>query len=255
MHFVKLFVAECWIDVSEATIKTLNSLEECFYLTALAAPRSCPKPGIYWEVGGKTAENRIIESKLLFYYHLVNLSNDTLAKKIYLEEIKLNIGGYHHECQIYLANLNINPEEAKYLNKTQWKALIRDSLKRKTRSDILDRAKPYKKVDYFIMKEEEYEMKYYLKTMKLEQARIMFSLRTKTTKFIKSHFFSDKKYASQLWKCSTECDKIDTIQHIAFACPKYEHLKRDKDLQNNDVDLVNFFQDVIKLREDEAKKE
>ena len=97
--------------------RRVRNLEETFYLTALAAPRSCPKPGMYWDVAGKTAENRIIESKLRFYCHLVNLSNDTLAKKIYLEEIKLNFRGYHHKFHLYLATMHINLEQAKFFNK------------------------------------------------------------------------------------------------------------------------------------------
>ena len=105
------------------------------------------------------------------------------------------------------------------------------------------------------MKEETYEIKNYFKDMNLSQARMMFSLRMKTTKFVKSHFFNDKKYSAQMWKCSSECDKIDTIEHIAFNCPKYEHLKINKDLQNCDRDLVDFFQEVVQLREDEAKKD
>ena len=105
-----------------------------------------------------------------------------------------------------------------------------------------------------MMKDEVYEMKDYLRNMNLEQARMMFSLRLKTTKHIKSHFFSDKKYASQLWKCSSECNNIDSIDHIAFNCNKYEHLKCGKDLKDSDLDLVTFFQELIRLREDEAKK-
>ena len=56
-----------------------------------------------------------------------------------------------------------------------------------------------------------------------------------------------------MWKCSPDCDKMDTIHHIAYDCKKYEHLKCGKDL-NNDLDLVSFFQEVIQLRDDEAKQ-
>ena len=105
------------------------------------------------------------------------------------------------------------------------------------------------------MKEEQYELKEYFKTMNLSQARMKFSLRMKTTKHVKSHFFNDRKYSEQMWKCSPQCDKIDTIQHIAFSCPKYDHLKHNKDLQNSDEDLVNFFKEVVQLRDDEAKME
>ena len=82
----------------------------------------------------------------------------------------------------------------------------------------------------------------------------MFSLRMKTTKHIKSHFFNDKKYSTQLWRCSKDCSKIDTIEHVAYSCPKYEHLKHNRDIVNNDVDLVEFFQEVLKLRDENQRE-
>ena len=164
-----------------------------------------------------------------------------------------NIYGFYNECQLFFAKLNVIPELAMQLNKNQWKSLIRNRIVEQTRKDILKRSKPYKKINYFEMKEEEFKIKDYFKSMNLEEARMMFSLRMKTTKNIKSHFPSDKKYSAKLWKCSPDCEKIDTIEHIAFDCPKYEHLKHNKDIRNSDLDLVHFFKEVIKLREDEAK--
>ena len=99
------------------------------------------------------------------------------------------------------------------------------------------------------MKNEPFEMKQYLKTMNLADARTMFSIQMKTTRTIKSHYMSDKKFATELWKCPEKCDRIDSIEHVAYACPHYEHLKVDRDIQNNDFDLVHFFQDVIQLRD------
>ena len=86
--------AECWLDIPQATIKTLCQLEELFYLSVLALPKSTPKPGIYWQVGGKIPEARIMESKLNFYFHLVNLSNQSLAKLILMEEQKMETEGF-----------------------------------------------------------------------------------------------------------------------------------------------------------------
>ena len=102
------------------------------------------------------------------------------------------------------------------------------------------------------MNNDEFGLRPNFETLNLVQARMAFSLQVKTTRTIKSHFMSDKKFASDLWKCSPKCDNIDSIQHLAFSCPQYEHLKMNRDILNNNIDLVNFFQDVVKLR-DEAQ--
>ena len=64
---------------------------------------------------------------------------------------------------------------------------------------------------------------------------------------------SDKKYASELWVCGGKCQKIESIFHLATQCEQYEHLRKGKDILSNDKDLVLFFAQVLKSR-DEAQK-
>ena len=66
---------------------------------------------------------------------------------------------------------------------------------------------------------------------------------------IKSHFFNDKKYASELWRCSPKCEKISTIEHLKI-CDHYQHLRENRDIDNNDEDLVHFFQDLVEMFDD-----
>ena len=66
------------------------------------------------------------------------------------------------------------------------------------------------------------------------------------TRLVKMNFPSDRVYSSDLWSC-WHCPNIDTQAHIRH-CPAYQHLRMDKNL-DNDMDLVKFFQEVIKLRE------
>ena len=106
------------------------------------------------------------------------------------------------------------------------------------------------------MREEVFELKSYFKTMNLSQAGMMFSLQVKTTRKIKYHRMNDKKFASELWLCNENTcnNKIESIFHIATNCKKYEHLRRDKAILENDELLVNFFIQVIQSR-DEAQNE
>ena len=102
---------------------------------------------------------------------------------------------------VIFAKLNINVDIAVSLSKPKYKQLIRKQIIQKNISDILEQSKTYKKIDFFEMKNEVFQMKPYLKTMKLADARTMFSIQMKTTRTIKSHFMSDKKFALELWKC------------------------------------------------------
>ena len=66
---------------------------------------------------------------------------------------------------------------------------------------------------------------------------------------VKRNFPSDPKFANAMWKCEM-CTKIDTINHIK-SCPGYEEFRVDKNL-NNDGDLVKYFKEVLKFRNDNA---
>ena len=108
-----------------------------------------------------------------------------------------------------------------------------------------------KKFDLITHKNEDHETKSYFKTMKLKESRTMFSIRSMTTKTIKSHQMSNNSYAKKIWQCS--CGSIDSISHVK-RCEDLQELRLNLDIENNDVDLVKFFQEVIKLRNKTQKE-
>ena len=79
----------------------------------------------------------------------------------------------------------------------------------------------------------------------------MFSLRSLTTPTIKTHQMSNADYANKLWQCS--CGATDTISHIK-RCEIFTDIRQNLDIDNNENDLVKYFQEVIKRR-NEAQQE
>ena len=70
-----------------------------FYRYLLATPRSCPIPALLWETGGLLMKNRIAKKKLLFYHHLINLPEDTLAFEVAKTQDTLSYPGLIGECK------------------------------------------------------------------------------------------------------------------------------------------------------------
>ena len=64
---------------------------------------------------------------------------------------------------------------------------------------------------------------------------------------VKMNYPSDPKNSHELWKCP-HCDFIDSQRHIILTCPAYQHLRVNKFFEK-DHDLVQFFQEVLKMRE------
>ena len=63
----------------------------------------------------------------------------------------------------------------------------------------------------------------------------------------KMNMKNNRNYSMDLWKCD-DCRSMDSQSHIVW-CPAYAGLREGKDL-NCDQDLVTYYQEVMKLRED-----
>ena len=241
--------SECWVETPKEALETLNGLQETWMRTMLATSHSCPIIAMYWELGAPMAEHRIMSSKLRFYHHIVTLSEDSVAHKIYQEQRRLNLRSLTSECRELLANLNINEDDLKSYSKLQWKVLLKKKMKAKIAQDLLERMKRYKKVDYFEKKEEVFQIKDYFKSMRLEDCRMKFSIESETVRTVKSHFFSDKGYANDLWKCQN-CevpDSIDSITHLR-NCEFFSDLRLKYDIDKKDTDLVAYFKEIVRIR-------
>ena len=108
--------------------------------------------------------------------------------------------------------------------------------------------KQYKKINYDEIKDETFEVKSYLKSLSLPQARLRMRLRAGMVGSVKFNFQSDKKFTEVNWRCS--CGQIDSQRHIENNCVKYDDL-RDKFDTKDDLGLVSFFDAVLKRREEE----
>ena len=63
---------------------------------------------------------------------------------------------------------------------------------------------------------------------------------------------SDKLNSKQLWKCA-ECGNVDMQSHIVW-CPFFASLREGNSL-DSDIDLVKYFQEVLKIREERRQNE
>ena len=191
-------------------------------------------------------EHRIAKKKLLFYHHLVNLPDDTLASEVATLQATMSYPGLISECEVLVSDYDLPAVST--TNKQGWKKLVNQKTQEKNRFDLLEKIRPpaYKKLDFETLAAEKFERKEYLNKLNLADARLRFSLRAKMTKTVQMNFKGDKKYTQNQWKCQ-DCQIPDTQDHIV-RCPAYQHLRIDKNL-SNDKDLVSYFRKVIQIRE------
>ena len=127
-------------------------------------------------------------------------------------------------------------------------------------------SKRYKKINYDDLVKEKYEMKEYFKTQNLHQARFLFRLSSLMVDGIRTHHSSKYRRRGIPLSCpscsipiTTKNDNLvmvpidaprDDVRHIMTEWVKYEEMKENTDIFNSESDLISFFQDVLKYREE-----
>ena len=238
--------AECWFDVPKEALDKLFKLECTFYQAILNSPVTCPKPGLFWFTGGILPRNKIIEKKLLFLKHIVQLNKQTLASEVLNVQRELELPGLWSESLDFFRELDISLDDLFSTSKQQFKTLVRQALVSKNRDDLLRMIEPYKKLNIIDLTNEEFETKKYMYEMSLSQVRTKFAIDTNMLRTVKSLFPSDQKFSDDLWRCD-QCSRIDSIRHLT-RCPYFSELRENKNLQSNEEDLVTYFQEVVQIR-------
>ena len=96
------------------------------------------------------------------------------------------------------------------------------------------------------IKEEKFEMRDYMKTKIIEDARMMFRIRCKMVD-VKWNYQNDARYKAELWSCDGCKRTIETQSHV-MQCPAYTNLRVGMSLKN-DKDIVEYFKRVLEIRQ------
>ena len=176
----------------------------------------------------------------------------------------LHFPSLRNEVKHFLAKYSVN--DVKEHSKAGWKSFVTEKIKQCNREFSLNEMKRYKKIDYDDLVKEKYEMKEYFKTQNLQQARFLFRLSSLMVDGIRTHHSSKYRRRGIPLSCpscsrpvTTENDNLvmvpidaprDDVKHIMTECVKYEEMKENRDIFNSESDLISFFQDVLKYREE-----
>ena len=243
-----MYNSDVWTDINKVTVDKLEKLQNEFLRALLSTPKSTPTPSLCWETGTCTMENRILQNKLLFYHHLLNLGEDALAHQVAIIQQKYGYPGLISECVKIADKLNLPDITNGQYSKLQWKRLVKEKIQQKNKDDFLNSIKgSYKKLDFKSLSEEKFEIKSYFKELGMHDARLYFRSRCKMLKSVKMNFKNHPPYLKDQWKCSG-CSMVDSQEHLLW-CPGYATIREGKDLSNNG-DLVGYYREILRLRDE-----
>ena len=175
------------------------------------------------------------------------MEKSDLAYQVMEEQIKYNWPGLATEVRSLCQSLGITNivDDSPTLSKSAWKHVVKKAVHKLNEEELVERLDQYSKLGE-LRKDKTWKVQEYFKKLSMSEARIKFSLRTQMF-LCKFNFPSDPKYKADLWKCDSCATNIDSQSHILW-CPAYRKLREGKSL-DNDKDLTNYFQQVLKIRE------
>ena len=165
---------------------------------------------------------------------------------MYIIQKSLSFPGFIPEARNLITKYNLPNiiDQEVQMTKFKWKSIVKKAIKTNYENELKSKMTTSKLKDGPMTKES-FELQDYLKEMKLSDARTKFRLRSNMTK-VKMNMKLDPKFAAELWKCSG-CGNLDSQSHIMW-CPSYATLREGLDI-DNDLDVVHYFQSVMKIRE------
>jgi hypothetical protein len=197
-------------------------------------------------------EERVEQTNLNFIHHLIYLrdsqESESLAGEIFDLQNRSGFPGLVSECKGLIKAYGLPDvlNEKLNLSKAAWKNSIKSGMMAHSEKCIKEEFCQYSKLKNKIFENENLQLKDYIQSMKLRDARTMFRIRSGMVK-TKMNMKNSRSYSMDLWKCD-DCRSMDSQSHIVW-CPAYAELREGKDL-NSDQDLVTYYQQVMKIRED-----
>lgn len=189
---------------------------------------------------------RVIQTKLIFLWHLDNLEDGTLAKDILEVQKSQHLPGLVQECLEWLKILKLPNVLEQRITKTQWKNLVKKAILKKNEDDLRKKIMKMEKLKNGDMVKEKCERKDYVKSLSVNDARNIFLKNTCMTRYVKMNYMSDFKYVKELWQCDSCQRNIDSMNHVMW-CPSYRELRENRNL-DDDKDLARYLHDVMAIR-------
>ena len=132
------------------------------------------------------------------------------------------------------------------------KKLASCTQKTKTEERFFRILKIIKKLNYDELVEEKFERKSYFSEMNIENSKIMFKVKNKVFPPIRKNFPRKYRVNSLLCPSCRNLDltsqKEDSQKHLITECPAFDDFRMNRDLKNNDLDIVEFFKDVMEYK-------
>ena len=142
--------------MKKTDIDKLNKLQNLF-LNVLLGVKNCPAPLMMWDLSVLSIPLIILKNKLILYHHVSTLPEREISHKILKQHMRHKLPGLYDDVTDFLNKYEVTHVTS--FTKLKWAHFVKAKIENENREYLLNLFKPYKKLDYFALICEDYEIK------------------------------------------------------------------------------------------------
>jgi hypothetical protein len=251
-----LYASECYYNLKENEIRSLERIEENFMRQLLKTTKGCPIVQLYLELGHTPVRFAIMISRLFFLKYIVDQEENSLILKFFnLQLENPSKFDWASTCITDLKNMDIqlSVSDIKGMTENRYKDIIRTKCSAYALKYLMNkRGSKGSEINFT-----EIEMAEYLlpnDNLTIEEQRTIFSIRNRMVNDIPANFSSKKENTA---KCI--CGESEDMEHV-YNCkylnieePAEEYLKIFSGNTREQRTVLQRFEENLSIRE--KKKE
>ena len=240
-----------WIELSRPAEKRLESLQVWFLRLLLHQGPGVASGSLLWETKTLSMKLRIWREKASLALHIVRLSEDSLANKVWKEQRLYGWPGLAAEVDMIKEDLDIEDVNTTKLSKKAFRQTVTEACHKYNEARLREEMSGKKKCEKIFS--EGYGRKEYFRKKKPGQVRDFFATRTSMLE-IAGNFSKDRRRFERTdWLC--RCGQREEQEHLRRHCPMYDDIREKYEDLDSDENLVPFFREVLERRDKVNEKE
>jgi hypothetical protein len=238
--------AGTWTEITPATVKKLNSLQQWFLRLVLQVGPGAPLASLGWETGVLDMKLRVWREKIRLLTHIRSLGVETLAGRIYREQVAREWPGLATEVRGICKELEIEDCNLTKQSKTEYRAVTEEALYKKNEEILRKLAEGKTKMNK-VMKDKPGK-KDYISNNKISEVRKWYRTRVGLLPFA-GNYSKDRRFARTNWMCRCLAVKEEEPHIVSGDCPVYSDIHERYENLNDFTELVGFFKEVLERRD------
>ena len=238
--------AGTWVEITPETVKRLNATQQWYWRLILQVGPGAPLSSLSWDVAGLDMGVRVMEHKVLLVLHFRYLDEESLAHRVYLEQLAMGWPGLASEVEQICEQLNIENVNTTKQSKYEYKKFLSEACHKKNEQILRNLSVGKEKCAR--MANEAYGQKDYIVHKYISDVRNIYRTRYGQRDFA-GNFSHNNKYRQNNWMCKCGLSREKELHITSNQCPIYSDIRQKYSDFSRDEDLVSYFDEVLERRD------